>query len=178
MRFIVTLLFINLYTLANAQIFTPVGVASKVSFQINNFGSSVDGTFKELKGTIELDFSNPMQSKFDVTVDAGTVDTGIGMRDKHLRKEDYFDVENHKMIRFTSTLVKLSSQSKEGTVTGNLSIKDTTKEISFPFKYSIQNDEIRLTGKFELNRREFEVGGSSISLSDDLTVTLDVLAKQ
>ena len=41
----------------------------------------------------------------DLTIDAGSLDTGNGTRDGHLRSERFFDVAAHPQVRFSSTLI-------------------------------------------------------------------------
>lgn len=163
-----------LYSLAHSQVYAPVDATSDVSFKIKNFGSTVDGRFRGLKGTIDFDASKLSNAKFDVTIDVGTIDTGLDMRDNHLRKPEYFGVADFPTIRFVSNKVEKSGKSNEAVVTGNLTIKKTTKEISFPFRCDQGNGVLRFTGEFNINRRDFNVGGSSFSLADKLTILLDV----
>lgn len=174
MKYFFAFLLLTLHSFVNAQIYFPVDATSKVSFRIKNFGSTVDGSFKGLKGTINFDASTLSNAKFDVTIEATTTDTGIGMRDNHLRKPDYFGVANFPTIRFVSTKVVASDKTNEAIITGRLTIKKTTKEVSFPFRYSERNGTLQFTGEFQINRRDFDVGGSSFSLADELTVRLDV----
>ena len=61
---------------------------------------------------------------------------------------------------------------------GNITIKGTTKEIQFPFKATPKDNGYLFEGSFKLNRRDFNVGGSSISMSDNLDVNLSVFAKK
>jgi polyisoprenoid-binding protein YceI len=178
MRFIFITLFIVLYSSLCAQVYVPVDATSKVSFKIKNFGSTVDGSFKGLKGTIHFDVSNVSNAIFDVTINAATINTGIGMRDSHLRKPDYLNVADFPTIRFVSGKVEESGKANERIVTGKLTIKKTTKEISFPFQYSEANGVLKFTGAFTINRIDFGVGGNSFSLADELTVMLDVRASK
>ena len=62
------------YIIAQSTL-TPVGADSKVQFVIKNFGIRTNGSFKGLKGNIKFYPANPGASAFDVTVDAGTIDT-------------------------------------------------------------------------------------------------------
>jgi polyisoprenoid-binding protein YceI len=161
-----------------AQVYKPVDAESKVSFAIKNFGSTVEGTFKGLKGSITFDAANLATAQFDVNVNAATIDSGIGMRDNHLRKPDYFGVTDFPTIRFISTKVEKSGKINEAIVTGKLTIKKTTKEITFPFRYSQTNDVLQFIGEFKINRVDFSVGGNSFSLIDELIVFLDVKASK
>jgi polyisoprenoid-binding protein YceI len=61
---------------------------------------------------------------------------------------------------------------------GNLIIKGVSKEIKFPFKATPKDDGFLFEGEFKINRRDFKVGGNSLSLSDDVTVSLSVFAKK
>jgi polyisoprenoid-binding protein YceI len=174
MRLIYIFIFTVLHSGSFAQTFIPDDASSKVSFKIKNFGSTVNGSFKGLKGTILFDASRLSDSKFDVTVNAATIDTGIGMRDNHLRKTDYFDATDFPLIRFVSAKVVASANPNEAIITGKLTIKKTTKEISFPFSYSVSNVGLHFKGEFKIDRTDFGVGGNSFSLSDEVTVSLDV----
>jgi polyisoprenoid-binding protein YceI len=178
MRFILIILFVNLHLLGYAQVYVPIDTSSTVSFKIKNFGSTVDGTIKGLKGTINFDVSQPTDSKFDVLINTSTIDTGIDLRDKHLRNSEYFGSVDYPTIHFVSTKVVVSGKPNEAIVTGKLTIKKTTKEITFPFYYSEVGGVLQLKGGFQLNRRDFDVGGSSFSLADELNVILDVKASK
>jgi polyisoprenoid-binding protein YceI len=117
-------------------------------------------------------------SFFEASVDASTINTGIDARNKHLRDEEYFDVKNFPRISFVSTKVMPSTKAGTFFLFGKLTIKNTTREISFPFTATPQQDGLLFNGEFKLNRRDFGVGGSSLVLSDNLTVQLAVLAKK
>jgi polyisoprenoid-binding protein YceI len=149
----------------------PVDASEAVTFAIKNFGINTNGEFKGLKGTIKWDPSNPSASVFNVTVDANTINTDIDMRDDHLRKEEYFNTEKYPTINFVSTAVTANN------VTGNLTIKGVTKQISFPFTVKPSAGGYLFEGSFEINRKDFGVGGSSVSLSNNVTVNLKVQAK-
>jgi polyisoprenoid-binding protein YceI len=153
-------------------IFKPVDKSDSVTFKINNFGIGTKGEFTGLNGTIEWDAENPSNSSFDVSVDVNTINTGIGMRDKDLKQAAWFDASKYPVINFKSTNVTAS------TVTGNLTIKGVSKQISFPFKVTPESSGYVFEGTFPLNRRDFGVGGGSFSLSDNVDVTLKVFAQQ
>lgn len=161
-----------------SQYFIPVDEGSQVSFKIKNFGVNVGGTFTGLKGMIIFDTDSLNASSFDVTVDAATVNTGIDQRDNHLKKEEYFDIAKYPTIHFISTKVTTSTDKAYLFLFGKLTIKDITKEISFPFKATKKDDHMVFEGEFSINRRDYTVGGGSITMSDDLTVRLSVLAKK
>jgi polyisoprenoid-binding protein YceI len=163
---------------AFGQNYTPTDAGSKVRFVIKNFGINTGGTFEGLTGTIIFDPANLANASFNVSVDAKTVDTDVEARDNHLRKEEYFDVEKYPRLSFRST--KITTTNKEGYLYmfGIITIKNTSKEISFPFKQTIKDDGILFEGEFKLNRLDFGVGGKSFSMSDELNVELSIFAKK
>lgn len=157
-----------------AQEYTPVDAASEVKFSIKNFGAAVEGSFKGLKGSIKFIPGNPAASSVNVTVDAATINTENSSRDKHLKKADYFDATKYPTLSFVS--VKITGKDGNYTMEGNLTIKGTTKYISFPFTATPITNGYRLQGQFRINRRDFKVGGNSWVLSDNATISLNVQA--
>ena len=160
------------------QSYTPTDAGSKVHFVIKNFGINTGGSFDGLAGSITFDPANLSAASFNVSVDAKTVDTDIEARDNHLRKAEYFDVEKYPKISFRST--KITATNKDGYLYmfGVITIKNVSKEISFPFTQTSKDGGILFKGDFKLNRKEFGVGGSSFSLSDDVSIELSIFAKK
>jgi polyisoprenoid-binding protein YceI len=148
---------------------------SEIKFTISNFGFGVDGTFKGLQGSINFDPQNVASAQFDVTIDASTVNTDNSLRDSHLRNDSYFDVRNYPRIRLVSTRVTPSGTAGTYQFTGQLTIKNVTKEVSFPFKVSQQGGGMSFSGSLTIKRKDFGVGGTS-TISNELTVSLSVLA--
>ncbi len=176
-NFTYILAFIFSSTLSYGQkTLTPTDAGSKVHFVIKNFGIKTGGDFSGLKGTIKFDPNNLAVWAFDVTVDASTINTDNGSRDGHLKKAEYFDVAKHPTIHMVSSKI---TTGKPGSYifNGNLTIKGVTKPVKFNFKVNSSNGGYLFTGGFPLNRRDFDVGGDSISMSDNLTVSLSVFAK-
>ncbi len=64
---------------------------------------TVRGHFNDYEGQLDLS-ANPA---IDLTIDAGSLRTGIRKRDRHLRSTDFFDAENHSQVRFLSDSVEL-----------------------------------------------------------------------
>lgn len=159
-------------TMARAQ-YKPVDDGSALNFTIGNFGFDVNGSFSGFQGKIDFDPQNTANSNFDVTIDAGTVNTDNGLRDKHLKDDGYFDVINYPRIRFVSS--KITSNGGHYTLTGQLTIKGKSKEIAFPFTAVPADNGYIFKGSFKINRKDFGVGGTS-TISGELQVTLNVHA--
>ncbi|MGE5107444.1 MAG: YceI family protein [Sphingobacteriales bacterium] len=178
LRLLFTAVAILLVHLSFAQHFGPVQEGSDVKFKIKNFGITVGGSLSGLKGVIYFDPKNLSSDEFDVSVESETINTGISARDKHLRKDEYFNVAKFPLISIKST--KITAANKEGWLYffGNLTMKGVTKEISFPFRVNEKEGGYIFTGEFKINRRDYGVGGNSISLADNLIVNLNVFVKK
>ena len=157
----------------------PIDKGSNVSFTIRNFGVKTNGEFSGLAGLIIFDPASPGKSKMDVTVRSASIDTDNATRDKHLRQENYFDVAKFPTIRIQSPLIQPTNKPSQFLFTGVLTIKSVPKPVKFLFSSSVSPGGLLLVGeKFMINRRDFDVGGSSISLSDDVYVTISVYAQE
>jgi polyisoprenoid-binding protein YceI len=159
-----------------AQKYTPLDAESTVQFVIKNFGIKVDGELKGIKGSIRFDPSELNNSNFNVSVNTNTINTDNTARDKHLKKTDYFNVAQFPLISFVSSKITQRATAGQYKVAGNLTIKGTTKPIEFDFTANPTNKGFQFKGAFTINRRDFKVGGSSLPLSDNLTVQLDIIA--
>jgi polyisoprenoid-binding protein YceI len=157
--------------------YKPEDQGSSIQFKIKNLGFNVNGSFSGLDGNIQFDPNNLTASNFDVSIDANTVNTDNNMRDNHLRNETYFDVKNYPRIHFVSTKITTSNKTGILFIFGKLTIKNQTKEISFPFTATPSNEGYLFKGTFKINRKDFGVGGTS-TISDDLEVSLNILSKK
>lgn len=151
--------------------------------------TTVRGKFASVDGTLSLDEENPSASSGTFTVEVASLNTGVDQRDGHLRSADFFDAETYPTMTFASTKV----QSKGGNdylVTGDLTIKDVTKPVTFEVEYlgqyaamnGTQHAGFHATGK--INREEFgltwnvalESGGWLVG--KDIKIEIDVAAEE
>lgn len=94
--------------------------------------SKVTGTFGQLDGTIEV-AENPVDSSVEVVAKSATVETGTEDRDNHLRSPDFLDAEKYPEITFKSTAI--APNGDDWKLTGDLTIRDTTKPATFDLSY-------------------------------------------
>jgi polyisoprenoid-binding protein YceI len=140
--------------------------------------SNVRGDFGSLSGTVRYDPENLASSGVEVTIDAATINTDHEQRDEHLRSADFLDVENHPSITFKSTKVEKSGDAFM--VTGGLTMRGVTKEVSFPFTVSGPiKDPLGLTrmgieGSLTIDRRDWGLEWSKTMETGGLLVGYDV----
>lgn len=155
--------------------YRPVDQGSTIKFIVQNFGFDVNGSFSGLHGSISFDLQNLADAHFDVDIDANTINTDNSLRDNHLREASYFDVKKYPRIQVLSTKISPADKKGEFLFTGKLTIKGTTKDISFPFEATPAGEGYVFKGSFKINRKDFGVGGTS-TISNALEVQLNITA--
>jgi polyisoprenoid-binding protein YceI len=118
-----------------------------------------DGTFSRLTGEVTLDPRDPATAKITLTIESASIDTGIGLRDKHLRSADFLDVARFPAMTFESQRVEVVE--RRATVTGQLTLHGVTREIVVPVDVQFSEGALVATGEFQLNRRDYGINYSS-----------------
>lgn len=142
-----------------------------IKFNIKNAGISVEGSFSAFKSKVAYDKHNPGSSSFSTEIQVKSISTGVTMRDSHLKKEDFFDLAKYSTIKFVSTSVSTVSANTLK-IAGNLTIKNVTKPIILTVKISEKDGKTTFTTSTTLNRNTYNVGGSSWTMADELTVNI------
>jgi polyisoprenoid-binding protein YceI len=122
--------------------------------------SNVRGRFTGFSGHVLLDAGDVTRSSVEVSIDASTIDTSNERRDNHLRSADFFEVERFPAITFASRSIE---QTADGLVmTGDLTIRDVTREVRLPFEVSgpleVGNGQRRLGAEATLRINRFDFG--------------------
>src|SRR5687767_11328330 len=144
-------------------------VSGKVDFSIKNMGLTVNGRMDLVDIQFTQPTADPATWKLEGTASPGTIATGIAIRDKHLKKPDYFDVEHHQYIRMQSVGIKGKGKNNyEGSF--NLTIKGITKTVIASFSISANGDTKNITGEFTINRLDYGLGEESAVLSDNVKI--------
>ncbi len=146
---------------------------SSISFQIKNLGFMTHGTFSGLQADINFDPAKPEASSINATIDANTVNTDNDMRDNHLREDTYFDVAKYPKITLKSVSLKHKSGNNYDGQFG-LTIKDKTQTVDMPFTYTEAGNTGEFKGILKIKRTDFNVGTSSMVMSNDVEIDIDV----
>jgi polyisoprenoid-binding protein YceI len=154
----------------------PVVKESSIHFNIRNFGFKTGGSLACPEGSILFTPDDLSKSSFHITIKSESINTDNDTRDEHLREEDYFNVKKYPLIRFESSVIQAINKKGDYEAAGTLTIKDKSKDIILPFKAEKSGNGYLFSGSFKMNRRDFNVGGSS-TISNDLTVDIKVLAQ-
>jgi len=146
---------------------------SAITFQIKNLGINVGGSFSGLKADINFDPAHPESGAIEASIQANTINTDNDSRDTHLKSEDFFDVDKYPEIKMKSVSIKHNGGSNY-TGTFNLTIKDKTKQVQVPFTYTENGDTGNFKGSLKIKRTDYGIGGKSMVMSNDVTISIDV----
>jgi len=155
----------------------------------------VRGLFKDVHGSMQLDWDRPMDTTFQGEIDATKIWTGEQDRDTHLRSADFFDVKHHPTIVFTGRVTeRVGDMHAKASV--DVTIRGVTRPVTLDVAYLGQwetpfwvggenRGTLRRIG-FEatttINRHDFGVSwqdglpGGGVVVSNVIDVTLDVEA--
>ena len=161
--------------LSRAHLQAPASVEPAeegVTFQVKNAGITVDGSFSDLQAVIQFDPGHWADARLEASVAANTIKTGIKLRDEHLQGRGYFAAEKYPRIRMV--LKQIAQKGSRYLGTFDLTIRDVNRPVTFPFAYTSTASGGQLQGSFQINRRDFGVGGNSLTLADEVTVRLEV----
>ena len=116
-------------------------VHSNVGFTVTHMLiSEVNGKFNDFDATITAAKDDFTDAQIDATIQTASVSTDNADRDKHLKTDDFFNVEKFPVMKFKSTKIEKTG---DGTyaITGDLTIRDITKSVVLDTKLrGIMND--------------------------------------
>jgi polyisoprenoid-binding protein YceI len=145
----------------------------KITFKVNNAGVEVSGTLDVAALEISFNEKDLEQSSVTATADPNTINTGIKIRDNHLRRTDYFDVAGYPTIKLQSKKFTRAGKSLEGVF--DLTIKNVTKQVTIRFTHKKQNNSDMFEGSFSINRMDFKIGEESTILDNEVRIYFSVV---
>jgi len=98
---------------------------------------TIKGTTTKISGTITADPANANGAAATITVDLGSLDTGIAMRNEHMRGAKFLDTEKFATATFKTVSVAgpksvAPNQPVELSLTGDFTLHGVTKRITVP----------------------------------------------
>ena len=139
---------------------------STLTWNAKKVGGEHTGTVKLAKGELLIDGSKLTGGSFvaDMTTIKDTDITNEGMNGRltgHLKSDDFFSTEKNPTATFKITKVTPIAGAAAGapnyTVTGDLTIKGTTKPVTFPATVKVSGNNAEATAKVEVNRIDYDI---------------------
>lgn len=159
---------------------------SEVGFRVRHLMvSKVRGTFDTFSGSVTI-AENPSDCSVTAEIDMASVSTRDETRDGHLKSADFFDVESHPAMTFTSTSV--TPDGDDFTVAGELTIKGVTKPVQLHLEFNGVGPDpwggtrAGFSAETEISRKDFGIDiempldGGGVVVGDKITVHLEIEA--
>ncbi len=167
-------------------------VHSNLKFSVEHMViSEVEGSFKVFDGSIQNSNADFTDAVINFTADVNSINTDNSMRDGHLKGDDFFNADKFPKITFQSTSFKKKSGNKY-VLTGNLTIRDVTKKVTFDVKYGgtakdpYGNTKAGFKATGSINRFDYglkwntltEAGGAMVGKDVSFVVNLEFALKK
>lgn len=189
-KLILSIALISGITYANAQTTWVVDKAhTTIGFSVSHMViSETEGGFKDFDAKVISTSDDFAGSEVSFKAKVASIDTENEQRDNHLKSEDFFDTANHPELIFTGKIKKEGDKYK---LVGKLTMKGTTKDVTFDVKYNgtIKDPWGNIKSGFKItgtvNRKEYglkwgaltEAGGAVVG--DEVEIVCNVeLQKQ
>jgi len=141
--------------------------------------TDVHGEFKKYKIQLTTPKEDFTDASIELTAESGSINTGLEMRDNHLKTADFFDVEKFPYLTFKSTSVSKSNATSYKVV-GVLTMHGVSKPVTLTATHNgtAKNEAgknvagLKLSGV--IKRSDFGVGQVSAGLSDEVNLLCDL----
>ncbi len=179
------------------QTFNVDTTESRIRFTGNGVGKNHPGIFRLSSGTVAIADNKVTGGQFTINVTSMEMeqkgDMITGKLRPHLLSGDFFDAQKFGTAKFEITKVEPYAASGSDTsivdganfsVSGNLTIKDVTKNLTFPAKIDLDGNTLKAKGNFNIDRRQWNMAyGNDKTLGDKfiseiVNIELDLEAKQ
>ncbi len=130
---------------------------SKIGFQYQAMGATLDGEFKKYLADIQLDPARPERAVIRMEIATSSIDAGNPDATAEAGSPLFFDSRRHPTARFTSTRIAPRTGGRYD-VEGTLTAKGISRPLRITTQLKPDTSSQRLTGTFLLNRQDFKIG--------------------
>lgn len=166
--------------LANAVAYPFTQEGSTVAWTGAKVTAKHEGAFTQFGGIIEVVDGDITKGRVRAEVEMSSVTTDAEKLIKHLKSPDFFDVDQFKQAKFTSTSIA-AGEGGAFKVTGDFTLHGVTRSLTFPAKITVSADEVAAAAEFAINRKDFGIvypGAPDNLIADEVAIRLDLHAKK
>jgi polyisoprenoid-binding protein YceI len=164
---------------AQAPVFAITPEESVIKFYVKS-SVDIEGHFDKWDATLTFTSPNISTGVLDIKIQAGSVNTGSGMKDGKLKGKDFFDVKQDPLITFKSTQIVRTSPTTFQ-VQGNFTIRGVTKTDTLVLTADTEGKGVgEIKGTMAFDRKDYGMNGSIpfIRIADRVEVTIAFQAKR
>jgi len=156
---------------------TADATKAKITFTVDGPFGKVHGSFSGLKSAFQFNENDLSGSKLTASIDPNTVNSGVGLRNTHLRNDEQFlNTKKYPEIRFSSRKIVKSPDGY--LLTGDLTLKGITKSIEIPFTFSPAGNTGIFKGRFTIKRLDYQIGKEGGSVGSTININIEVPLKK
>ena len=182
---------------ATGQTFVVDTANSHVRFTGHGVGKNHPGKFRLSSGTVAVANDHITGGEFVINIRSMDLEQEGEMFDKklhpHLMSGDFFDADKFGTAKFEITKVEPYKANDKDTslveganfnVSGNLTLKNETKNITFPARIELDDNELKAKANFDIDRRQWQMNyGNDKTLGDKfisetVNIELDLKARK
>jgi polyisoprenoid-binding protein YceI len=164
---------------AQAPVFVITPENSWIKFHVSA-SVALDGTFDKWTGTLSFTSPDVTTGVLDIKIQADSVDTGSGLKNRKLKSDDFFAVTQNPLITFRSTkIVQTGPNSFE--VPGVFTIRGVSKTETLRLTVSGKgtgSGAIRGTMAFDRRQYGMNSGIPFIRIADRVEVTVHLTGRR
>lgn len=168
----------------------PKGVNNAV-FKLDAPLEAINGSANGVSGTVTFDPANPSATTGKIVVTTASLRVPNPMMNEHLHGAQWLDAAKSPEVVFEAKElknVKTTGDNTSADVTGTLTIKGVSKELTAPIKITylkgklgqrvpnLQGDLLVIRSNFTIKRSDFEInpGAPQDKVSDEIALTLSI----
>jgi polyisoprenoid-binding protein YceI len=146
----------------------------------------VKGTFKIFDASIYTNSTDFTTADVDLWIDPASISTGDSKRDEHLKSPEFFDVDKHKQITFTSSTIGKPGQDGIQELWGELTIIGITKNVKLNVLFGglvkdpWGNEKAGFTISGKINRSDWglvwnaDIESGGVMVSDEVMISCEI----
>jgi polyisoprenoid-binding protein YceI len=154
---------------------------SSVSALFKQMDVPVESKFTRFNAQIDYDAAHPDKATARVDIDTASLDIGSPEYNKEIAKKTWFNSAQFPKATFVSTAIKPAGAGKLN-VTGKLSIKGKTQDVSFPLSVKPEGGKQVFQGQLPIKRLAFDIGEGEWKdtdmVADEVVIKFRVAAGQ
>jgi polyisoprenoid-binding protein YceI len=170
---------------------------SRIRFTGHGVGKNHPGIFKLSSGTASIAGNQVTGGNFVINIKSMELEEKGGVFDEklrpHLMSGEFFDADKFGTARFEITQVEPYQPNSGDTsiveganfrISGNFTLKDVTKNITFPARIDLDENTLKAKGNFDIDRRQWNMNyGNDKTLKDNfisetVNIELDLQARK
>ncbi len=133
-----------------------VKTSSKIEFHSSSTLAKVVGVFHSWEANMTMPTGKFAEASLQLEIEAASVATGSGLRDKEVKGKNFFAVQEHPKILFASKSIVSDGSPSKYHMDGELTIRGITQPVSVSITLLPQDDGHEwVDGSFSFNRRDF-----------------------